>query len=118
MEEETLKQSLDRELHNLDLFNLEVAKFRLKCGMSRGLTHLYGAMGRLCQRLLDLRESAENINVEWITVTRDFQILEGTQKKKLMVCACCHQGFEYPSFKTDICGNCADQLRDRLEVGL
>lgn len=33
-----------------------------------------------------------------------------------MKCARCGKEFEYPGFKTDICGNCADDLRQEEDA--
>ena len=80
-EEEILKQVIEQELHNLDLFNLEVAKYRLQHGMSRKLVTLYANMGRLCRRLMELREHLVGVEADWVTVTRQFQWLLDKGKK-------------------------------------
>ncbi len=76
-----LKNIIETEEHNLDLFNLEVAKFRLKHGMSTGLIHLYGAMGRLSKKLMPLKNELEGVEVLWENVVDYFQRLKNREEE-------------------------------------
>ncbi len=71
----TLKESLEQEKHNLDLFNLEVAKYRLKHGMTTSLIHLYGDMGKLSVSLINTEQHLVDIVSSWENITGSFQQL-------------------------------------------
>lgn len=77
----TLRVMLEQEKHNLDLFNLEVAKFRLKYGMFTGLIRLYGAMGNLCRRLMAIESEVQGIACQWGKVTGSFQLVKDKEER-------------------------------------
>lgn len=77
----TINQLISKELHNLDLFNLEVAKFRVKYGVSRKLIHLYGAMGRLSQKLLSLQGETLDVSLYWGDITDTFQKMKDREEE-------------------------------------
>lgn len=56
-----ISEVVKEALKNLDTFNLEVAEFRVKYGMSPDLRRLYTQMGRLCNKLLELEIDVRNI---------------------------------------------------------
>lgn len=70
-----LREVLEQEMHNLDIFNLEVAKFRVEHGFSDSMMHLYGAMGRLCTKLQSLEAEVESIEGYWKSITTIFQVM-------------------------------------------
>lgn len=72
----TLNELLEQEKKDLDKFNLEVAKFRVKYGMSAQLIHLYGAMGRLSKKLIELEQGASNIEAMKNGVGGAFELMK------------------------------------------
>ncbi len=77
----TLMEIIHNEQHNLDLFNLEVAKFRLKHGMSSQLIQLYGAMGKLSHYLIGLERGASRLRGMWEDVVCLFQGMQDKEEK-------------------------------------
>lgn len=77
---QTLRELIENEQHNLDLFNLEVAKFRLKYGMSLSLAHLYGRMGKLSKNLMSLEPKIVEIGSRWKEIVGYFQHLEDAKE--------------------------------------
>lgn len=78
----TLKGLIENEQHNLDLFNLEVAKFRLKHRMSTSLIHLYGAMGGLSHYLIGMEKGASRLSDMWGGIVELFQLIRDKEKKE------------------------------------
>ena len=72
---QTIKTILEQEKHNLDLFNLEVAKFRLEYGMSKELIQLYECMGNLCRKLLALNSKVQGVENSWCDIVYLFQLM-------------------------------------------
>lgn len=70
-----IRTEVARELWELDQLNLEVAKFRAEHGISPTMIHLYGVMGRLCQKLLNLEKQVETIELLQQDVLDLFQMV-------------------------------------------
>ena len=73
---ETFKEVLAKELHNLDLFNLEVAKVRSIYGLSPQMLGLYGIMGVLSRELMHLEPRLREIEGLWQRIVISFRGLE------------------------------------------
>jgi len=72
----SFKGIIAQEKHNLDLFNSEVAKFRVKHGMSSQLVYLYMVMGLLSSKLGILEKDAARIEKHWKLITDSFQAMK------------------------------------------
>lgn len=70
-----IRTEVARELWELDQLNLEVAKFRAEHGISPSMIHLYGAMGRLCQKLISLDKQVGSIELLQQDVIDLFQVI-------------------------------------------
>jgi len=68
-----LRRVIAQEKHNLDLFNLEVAKFRLEHGMSPQLIYLYVVMGELSRKLGIFEKEAAKLGKHWELITDNIQ---------------------------------------------
>lgn len=77
-EDESMKLSemVEEAQKNLDQFNLEVAQFRLRNGMSQELIHLYAEMGRLSTMLVELRNETLLVERQDDTVAQLFDRLK------------------------------------------
>lgn len=71
----SLREKIQWESHKLDLFNLEVAKFRVKYGVSKSMIQLYWNMGRLCGNLITLSELVGITDNQWKVVVASFQTM-------------------------------------------
>jgi len=78
----TLGMIIGDEQHNLDLFNLEVAKFRLKHGMSTELMTLYASMGRLSHYLEGLEKGTARLGGMWEDIVCPFQEMQDREENK------------------------------------
>ena len=84
MEEEmgllSLGEAVQQEKHNLDLFNLEVAKFRVEHGMSPYLIYLYVVMGQLSSKLGILEKDVAKVGEHWSFITDTFQAMKDKEE--------------------------------------
>jgi len=76
----TLKEILNNEKHNLDLFNLEVARFRLEHGMSPLLINLYRMMGNLNACHTRLTSAVEEVECLWGSIISLYQKIRDEEK--------------------------------------
>lgn len=72
----TLREVLEREKKKLDLLNMEVARFRVEHGFSTPMKLLYGAMGKLNERLVDLSTGVTMLESEWARIEGRLSILK------------------------------------------
>ena len=71
----TLGDIVDREQHQLDLFNLELAEYRVINGVT-DIIPLYRSMGKLSNKLMEIQLQVDSIERLQENIACDFDLIK------------------------------------------